>query len=243
MFKPYLPTDFVADTHTHTIASTHAYSTVTENARAAADAKLSYLGITNHSYMDPEDAPHLWHFHNLPRAIPRELFGVKMLFGVEASIITPEGGISFPEWECENLDWVIASVHFLIDGITDYTDAYLGVSQNKFVNVIGHCANRGAPFDYDKVLPAFRDGGKLVEINESYISQKDKYTLYMRLALKCKEHSVPVIVNSDAHFHTRIGQFDGAADIFNQIEMPRELVVNSSLENFEKYLNRYVTLK
>lgn len=39
----------IADTHTHTLASTHAYSTVLENAKFASEIGLSYLGITDHA--------------------------------------------------------------------------------------------------------------------------------------------------------------------------------------------------
>lgn len=36
------------DVHTHTVASGHAYSTIQEMARAAADKHLQILGITEH---------------------------------------------------------------------------------------------------------------------------------------------------------------------------------------------------
>ena len=37
------------DVHTHTLASGHAFSTLQEMARAAADKGLEVLGITEHS--------------------------------------------------------------------------------------------------------------------------------------------------------------------------------------------------
>ena len=39
---------FVLDTHTHTIASAHAYSTVAEMAKAAGDRGLGLLAVTDH---------------------------------------------------------------------------------------------------------------------------------------------------------------------------------------------------
>ena len=39
----------LVDTHTHTIASDHAYSTVLENAAAAARAGLEALAVTDHT--------------------------------------------------------------------------------------------------------------------------------------------------------------------------------------------------
>ena len=41
--------NFEADLHTHTIASGHAYNTIREMARAAADKGLKALGITEHA--------------------------------------------------------------------------------------------------------------------------------------------------------------------------------------------------
>ena len=74
----------IADTHTHTLASTHAYSTVLENAKFASEAGLAYLGITDHA-PSMTDAPHWWHFENL-RVLPDELYGVKLLKGIEADL-------------------------------------------------------------------------------------------------------------------------------------------------------------
>ena len=39
---------YVLDSHTHTLASGHAYNTITEMAQAAADKGLSLLAITEH---------------------------------------------------------------------------------------------------------------------------------------------------------------------------------------------------
>ena len=43
-----------ADTHSHTIASGHAYSTIREMARAGAEAGLEVLAITEHAPTMPE---------------------------------------------------------------------------------------------------------------------------------------------------------------------------------------------
>ena len=51
----------VADLHTHTIASTHAYSTVYEMVRGAKAKGLIAIGITDHG-PDMKDGPHEWHF-------------------------------------------------------------------------------------------------------------------------------------------------------------------------------------
>ena len=45
--------DYLIDAHTHTIASGHAFSTIQEMAKAAADKNLSILGITEHTECMP----------------------------------------------------------------------------------------------------------------------------------------------------------------------------------------------
>ncbi|MDR0974642.1 MAG: PHP domain-containing protein [Ruminococcus sp.] len=228
--------NFIADTHTHTVASTHAYSTVLENARVAADRGFHYLAITDHVPND-EDAPHIWHFHNMERSIDRILLGVKMLFGAEASITGADGSLNINLSELAALDWVIASVHFPVEGNPkDYTEIYEAVANNPWVDVIGHSAHPYYTYDYDKILPVFRDKNKLVEINETQISHKRRAQNYLELAKKCLQYEVPVIVNSDAHFCNRIGEFNGTVKILTEINFPEELIVNSSDDNFLRYL-------
>ena len=66
----------VADFHCHTLASSHAYSTVTEVARQAAAMGMLAVGCTDHG-IGIEDAPHLWHFLNL-RILPPYIDGVRV---------------------------------------------------------------------------------------------------------------------------------------------------------------------
>jgi putative hydrolase len=228
--------NFIADLHTHTVSSTHAYSTILENARVAADKGLLYLAITDHSSNDVCDAPHVWHFHNMPRAVDRTLFGVRMLFGAEVSIIGADGKINMEAEDLEYLDWVVASVHFPVPTVRDYTPVYAGVAHNPLVDIIGHSAHERYTYDYDTCLPLFAANNKLVEINDSQIVHRGRFELYVQLAEKCKEYSVPVIVSSDAHFCNRVGDCDGAAAVLTAVGFPEKLVVNADVNTFENYL-------
>jgi len=229
-----------ADTHTHTIASTHAYSTVLEMAKSASEAGLKAIAITDHS-TGGSDAPHIWHFHNLSRAIPRKLFDVNMIFGVECDIVDFNGNLAFGPSELERLDWVVASIHgnYNMSGgtVDDYTNAYIGVAQNPFVDVIGHPIYPAYKPDYEKVVPVFKEYGKFVEINESAIPRSVK-TINNALELigVCKKHRVPVIVNSDAHFCMSVGKFDNALKMLKDNNYPEELIVNTKWENIKAHI-------
>lgn len=77
--------NFVLDTHTHTVASGHAYCTIREMAKAASEKGLELLGITEHGPMMPGSC-HEFYFSNI-RVVDRELYGVEILFGVELNKI------------------------------------------------------------------------------------------------------------------------------------------------------------
>lgn len=228
----------IADTHTHTVASTHAYSTVLEMAQYAEKAGLIALAITDHTPAST-DGPHIWHFHNLKKALPRELLGVKMIFGAESSIIDYDGTIDFPQEECESLDWIIASIHrnhLKKSSPEDITRLYLGVAENPLVDVIGHCATIGYEFDYEKCLKKFKECGKLVEINESSIKWKSTVDNYREIIRICKKYEIPVIVNSDAHFCTLVGHFESSLALLEEQDFPESLVVNADFDRLKEFI-------
>ncbi len=79
------------DLHTHTIASGHAYSTLTEMIRAAADQGLELYGCSDHgpAMNGTLGADYFINF----KVIPRELFGVKIVMGAELNILDPSGSV------------------------------------------------------------------------------------------------------------------------------------------------------
>ena len=84
--------EFTLDLHTHTVASGHAYSTVQEMAKAAADKGLKLLGITEHAQGIPGTCDEIY-FHNM-RIIPRKMYGIDLMFGSEINIIDHDGTLS-----------------------------------------------------------------------------------------------------------------------------------------------------
>ena len=74
-----------ADLHTHTIASGHAYGTITEMVHAAALKDLPILGITEHAPSMPGSCGEM-QFCNF-KVIPPVLEGVRLLFGCELNIV------------------------------------------------------------------------------------------------------------------------------------------------------------
>lgn len=230
----------VADTHTHTIASDHAYSTILENAKFASEIGLKVLAMTDHAPL-AGDSPHLWYFHNI-YTIPDELFGVQILHGVEADIIDFDGTLDLDHHELKRLEWVIASIHSSCmpkGTVDDLTRAYLAVAKNEDVDVIGHSGLEQYQYDYETCIRAFKEYGKLVEINQNTFEvRKASVPNCVSIAKLCKKYEVPVVVNSDSHFAYRIGQVDDAMALLREIDFPEELIVNADMERFAAYLQK-----
>ena len=84
----------VADVHTHTIASGHAYGTIREMAQAAASIGLKVLGLTEHAPGIPGTVDPFYYL-NLG-VVPRELYGVRILHGSEINVMN-DGTLSLEE--------------------------------------------------------------------------------------------------------------------------------------------------
>lgn len=228
----------IADLHTHTVASNHGFSTIKEIVDVAAQKGLSAVAITDHTPAST-DGPHVWHFHNLHKAIPREINGVKIIYGAESSIIDYEGSLDFPHEECAALDWIIASFHkdmLKPASFEEHTNMYMKLAENDDIDVIGHCATVVCPFDYEKCLKKFKEYGRLVEINESTILWKNTRENYREIIRICKKYEIPVVINTDAHFCTIVGDVTQSLALAEEIGLPEKLVVNADWDRLYAYI-------
>ena len=82
---------FTLDTHTHTIASGHAYNTIDEMAVYAAGQGVTHLAITDHAPKMPGSAGVLY-FSNMG-IIPRKKYGVNIYMGCEVNIMDYDGSM------------------------------------------------------------------------------------------------------------------------------------------------------
>lgn len=235
----------VADTHTHTIASTHAYGTIKEMVEEASALGLYAIAITDHGPNMP-GSPRKWYFNNLC-AIPSTYLGVRVLKGAEANIADFDGNLDIDDYTLDGLEWIVASLHNptldttkIKPTVETCTQLYLNAAENPYINVIGHCGTPEYEFDYEKVIPVLAQKGKLIEINDSsFRHKKGSVTNCIKIAKICKKVGAPIIVNTDAHFMTEVGRVDDSLKMLEKIGFPEELIVNSSVERFEKYLKEH----
>lgn len=232
----------IADTHAHTLASGHAYSTITEMAQAAAKKGLEVLALTEHAPEMPGTCG-LYYFQNL-YVVPRQQFGIKLLLGAEVNIMDPKGGIDLPDSVCEGLDWVIASIHPPCYGLEHSLDenmcAYEAVMKKPYINVIGHPDDGRFPVDYEELVKMAGKTGTLLELNNSSLSpvsyRKDCRENALRMLSYCKKYQVAVTTGSDAHVNVDAGNFKYVREVLEAAEFPEELVVTTDLEKFHSYM-------
>lgn len=234
----------VLDSHTHTIASAHAYSTVMELARAAADNDIEMLAVTDHAPALP-DSCDKWHFINY-HVMDREIYGVKMLYGVELNILDYDGNIDLEDFLLKKQDICIASFHTLITAPgskKENTRAMVKAMENPFVDILGHPDDGNIPVDYEELVLQAKAHSVLLELNNSSLKAA-KYRLNSRenilTVLKyCLKYGAPVVVGTDAHFATAVGRMDEVSALLDEISFPEELVVNTSVERYLKHLHRF----
>ncbi|MDD2417645.1 MAG: phosphatase [Oscillospiraceae bacterium] len=232
--------NIVADLHCHTIACTHAYSTITELANAAAGLGLAALGYTEHG-IAMVGAPQLWHFTNL-KDLPDYISGVRVLRGAEVNVIGFDGQLDMENETLEDLEVVIASMHGGLmpkGNVEQCTAAWLAVSENPNIDIIGYSGSPEYAYDYEAVLPAMAKSGKAIELNEhSFEVRKSSIDNCRRIALLCKQYKVPIVVNSDSHHHASVGFFPNCIQMLSELDFPPELIINSSVQNMNLFFSK-----
>jgi putative hydrolase len=229
----------IADTHIHTVASEHAYSTVLENLTEAKKKGLRFLCFTDHAGRmvgAPSDA----YFACLRVGLPDAHDGVNIIRGCEVNILDENGTLDLPLPLLDQLEWVIASVHGILTkpmSIEQSTKMWLNIAQNPHVDVIGHCGDENYRFDYEQAIPAFAKHGKIVEINAaSYRSRPTSVKNCVEIARLCAKHGVPLVLSSDAHFAGNVGEVSDAIRIFTEAGVPVELILNANADRFAERL-------
>jgi len=217
-----------------------------EMIKAAKDKGILMYGITDHAPAMPGTCT-LMHFQNL-RSIDRTAYGLELLLGVEVNILDQYGTIDMEDAMLKQLDVVIASQHINCMSETQVsreknTEALIKVMQNPYVNIIGHPDDGRLPLDYPAVVQAAKEYQCLLELNNSSLlpqtyrkRARENAIEYLQL---CKEYGVEIIINSDAHVDTTVGNHAAALALLEELDFPEELVVNADIERAKKYLNRY----
>jgi putative hydrolase len=226
------------DTHTHTVLSGHAHSTLLENAAAAAKKGLKGFVMTDHGPNLPGACPE-FNLGTYPY-LPSHIDGVRIFPGVESNIIDYHGSIDVREKYLKFTDYVIAGLHEVVIKTgtkAQNTQAVLGALSNPYVDIIAHPDSPSYELDYETVVKEAAKLGKLLEVNNhSFIHRKGglaNATVYLPL---CRKYGVRMAVSSDAHFAFNMGKNELALSVLEDLKFPPELVINLTMQRFEGYL-------
>ncbi len=231
------------DSHTHSIASGHAYSTVDENLRWAAEQGLELVALTDHAPGMKDTTGHAY-FANL-HVLPEKLHGVRLLRGIELNIMDFDGKVDMDDAVLSRLDIAIASLHVPCikpGSRKENTAALVKAMQNPYVDIIGHPGDPRYDVDYKEVFRQARETGTILEINNASLipggfrdgSQENVKEL-LRMSM---EEGAPVVLGSDAHFYTGVGDFSQALPLLREVGFPEELVLNTNPVRFLSSLKR-----
>ncbi len=236
--------DFILDIHTHSIASGHAYGTIREMAQAASERKLHVLGVSEHAPGIPGTTDPI-HFTNLS-VIPRTLYGVHIIHGCEINIQN-DGTLSLSQRHINFLDYAIIGLHSICyknEGARKNTENVISCMKNEKVHFVSHPDDGTIPLDYEKLVLSAKENQVALEVNNSSIVKKAKrlncIENYHTMLALCMEYQVPIIVSSDAHDPSWVGEFSLARKLLEEIHFDENLILNTDMQKFEEFIGYHI---
>jgi len=241
---------FFADYHTHTTYSDGRGSPA-ENIQAAVSKGLEALAITDHGPRNigtgvarPDT------FLTIKNEVA-ELAGrfpeVKVLVGAEAAVISVDGRLELPGHIIEKLDLLIAGLHpyCLPDSLGDalkFTLPNLVVRLNRSVWARMRNINTKAlieavyrysvdftshpnlmmPVDLDELARACAARETALEVNTGHNYNKEE------IVHAAARWGARLVVNSDAHFPSSVGNLADGAALLERLDFPAEMVINAA---------------
>lgn len=217
------------DTHAHTVASTHAYSTVHDYWAAAKQQGLQLFSMTDHASSMPDGA-HDWHFGNM-KVLPRLVDNIAMLRGIEANILPDTRVIDIPLAMRPYLDIAIASFHepvFPLANERTHTKAAIAAFETGAIQIFGHPGNPNFPINHEEIIRAAKDNNVVIEINNSSFTHSRVGSEHncIKLLELVDKHDWRVVFASDAHSAFHLGIFDHCIAKAKDIGFPFERVLS-----------------
>lgn len=231
---------FIADVHTHSLLSGHAFGTVRELAFEAAARNLQILGVTEHGPGIPGTCDPIL-FRNFIDA-PRNLYGVEMLYGSETNVLNT-GVVDLDRRHLDMLDYAIAGIHGLCYedvGMVKNTDNVISCMKDPKVKFISHPDADTYLMDYEVLVQGAKEYGVALELNNSSL-RKPKLRPgcignYEKMLPLCMEYGVNIIVNTDAHDPSQVGDFTLARALLERLEFDENLILNNDAQKLKAFL-------
>ena len=232
----------LGDYHTHT-NYTHGESSIEENVAQAENLGLKEIAITEHSYLG---ANHIkpGDLKNMREDIEkiRDKYNVKILFGIEANLISSDGDIDISDEELKDLDLVVLGFHkfskvgfkeffkFVLPNLLNKkptkkqiernTQAYLKAMDKHRVSILAHLGYAGCAVDYVRLAQECVKRNIYIELNGKRINFGEKDIKAMIAT------GVKFVIDSDAHRALDVGKNHRAFNMIEKYKIPLDQIAN-----------------
>ena len=167
---------------------------------------------------------------------------MEMLYGSEVNVLN-DGTVDLDARHLKCLDYAIAGIHGLCyedAGKVKNTDNILSCLAIGKVKFISHPDCDTYPVDYPALVAGAKSLGKALELNNSSL-RKPKLRPgcvknYHEMLPLCAQMGVPIIINTDAHDPSYVGNFAMAQALVEEIGVPDELILNNDLDKLKAFL-------
>ena len=242
--------EILADLHTHTIFSKHAYSTLKENIDCARSNQLSGLAVTDHYYQGED-------FFDKKNEVVRMAYVSKAVASDDFFVISG-GEFNLRQKIAKdvevdkiykNVKWRLAGLHtwfvdiphlnieevpFLFEEMIT-SDEY--ITPTAFAHIERELYKCQGASDKKKMREALYnivdiavENGLFLEINESSIISDecggiDRMKCWLKRAM---EKNASFSIGSDAHYCEAVGQFNNAIELINYIGIKKDHILNTN---------------
>ena len=156
----------------------------------------------------------------------------------------PPESLRLKERYLDHLDYAIAGIHGLCytdQGKVRNTDNVIrAMAAHPKVRFISHPDSDSYPMDYKALVEGAKEYNVALEVNNSSIRKPslrpgclENYAVMVPL---CMEYGVPVMVDSDAHDPSAVGDFTLAVSVLEQVGFDESLILNNDLEKLKSFL-------
>lgn len=247
--------DIIADLHTHTIFSGHAYSTVKENIDVARENGIKYLAITDHYNNDGTDLDKKNEIARIAYVEEVNLAedDITVIGGAEFNIgqeVNYNSKLSKIRWRPIGLhNWYVDTKNLTLDELYMHFYRAIKNNHNAFAHIERelHKIDGGKHKEVDSEVSMFlkmmvdiaKEKDILLELNESSLIADEcngvnRVLFWLRYA---KENGNLIYLGTDAHYCKKVGIFTNAIDILNMVGYPKELILNCNEELLKEKLN------
>lgn len=229
------------DIHVHTVASGHAFGTVSELMTAAVAKGLTILGISDHG-PSMVGAPKKGYF-TMASDIARWGGPLGLLFGCEANILNLDGELDLDNRTQERLDFVMAGLHSstpydAVDNSKENnTRALIAALQLHRPDVLTHPVNRRFPIKIDDIVVTAAELGVALEVNARVLHTVSLQLLdqYHRLLDAAFQEKAFLILGSDAHIPALVGDVTSLMPLRKELLAVADQIVNFDHQHFSAW--------